>query len=187
MHINFFIIYFSDKAELALTSHPEEVGSAPQVNLSLNQKLYEVYSNELDIDYKSFKFGAKQGNHDLKFAGKTNFSNEKYFARLQGSTNNNPMLFDIRGGFRPRSTREIDFKVVFKQSKIVEISFKPSFKEVYGRSKSGGVFQIKANGESKVDIKFEEEEEREIKLAMTSKIPNFEKVEMALKATTGKV
>ena len=161
---------------MALKLHPEEFGSTPQGNFSFNQKPYEVYSNELDIVDKTFKFGAKQWNNYLEFNGKAKFSNEKLYARLQGSTNNNPKLLDIKGVFRTQFPRKMDFKVDFKQSKIVEISFKEDFEH----SKYRGFFQMKANRESQVDIKLENYK-NEVKFAMTSKIPNFEKVEMALK------
>ena len=71
----------------------------------------------------------------------------------------------------------MDLQVAFQQSKIVGISFMG----VNAGSKSGGDFQITADRESKVDIKFDlDENEREAKFAMTSKIPNLEKVEIAL-------
>ena len=174
MKSEFLIISSSDQAELALKSNPEGFGSAPQVELSLKQKPYEVYSNELDISDKSFEFGAKQGNHDLKFNGKANISNGEIFARLQGSTNNNPKLLDIKGVLR--SPREMDFKVKFMQSKFVDISFKDD----YEQSKYHGFFEIKGNGESKVHMKFErDDKERQLKFTMTSKLPNLEKVEMS--------
>ena len=169
---------------MALTSHPEEFESATQGKFSFNQKPYEVYANELDIVDKTFKFGAKKGNHDLKFNGKAKFSAEKLFARLQGSTNKNPKLLDIKGVFRPQFPRKMDLKVDFKETKNVEISFK----EVYEHSKHSGIFQIKANGESQVDLKFEmDNNEKQLKFAMSSKIQNFEKVEMTLKEHTPKV
>ena len=170
---------------MALKSNPEGFESAPQLELSFNQKPYEVYSNELDIADKYFKFDAKQGNHDLKFKAK--FINDNLYTRLKGITNNNSNLLDIKGKVSPRSPREMNFRVKFKQSKTVDISFKDNYED---STYQEGWFQIKANGESQVDIKFaKDEKEKETKVAMTSKIPNFEEVVMTLKEppTGGKV
>ena len=94
---------------------------------------------------------------------------------LDGITNNNSNLLDIKGKVSPRSPREMNFRVKFKQSKTVDISFKDEYEDSTYRV----WFQIKANGESQVDIKFaKDEKEKETKVAMTSKIPNFEEVVM---------